>query len=116
MQTLERSWKSTKTVDGYFLISRCFWRSNATNKRSFEKSLALGLKPIVVINKIDRPEATPEKVVDQSNRTIYWIRCNRSTRLVYFDEEGPAQMLVSNIDYDDYVGRIAVGRVEKEEL
>ena len=30
------------------------------------------------------------------------------------DEEGPAQMLVSNIDYDDYVGRIAVGRVEEE--
>lgn len=29
------------------------------------------------------------------------------------DEEGPAQMLVSNIDYDDYVGRIAVGRVER---
>ena len=29
------------------------------------------------------------------------------------DEEGPAQMLVSNIDYDDYVGRIAVGRIER---
>ena len=29
------------------------------------------------------------------------------------DEEGPAQMLVSNIDYDDYVGRIAVGRLER---
>ena len=32
------------------------------------------------------------------------------------DEEGPAQMLVSNIDYDDYVGRIAVGRVERGEM
>ena len=29
------------------------------------------------------------------------------------DEEGPVQMLVSNIDYDDYVGRIAVGRLER---
>jgi len=29
------------------------------------------------------------------------------------DEDGPAQMLVSNIDYDDYVGRIAVGRIER---
>ena len=32
------------------------------------------------------------------------------------DEQGPAQMLVSNIDYDDYVGRIAVGRIERGEL
>ena len=32
------------------------------------------------------------------------------------DEEGPTQMLVSNIDYDDYVGRIAVGRIERGTL
>ena len=42
-----------------------------------KKSLALGLKPIVVINKIDRPGAQPEKSSRPSNRVIYRIKCNR---------------------------------------
>ena len=115
-----------------------------------KKSLALGLKPIVVINKIDRPGAQPEKVVDQVielfielNATdeqldfpvVYASAKNGIAKMDLSDEstdltclfetiintieppkcelEGPAQMLVSNIDYDDYVGRIAVGRVER---
>ena len=115
-----------------------------------KKSLALGLKPIVVINKIDRPGAQPEKVVDQvielfieldatdeqldfpvvyasaKNGIAKMNLADETTNLDCLfetiintiqapncDEEGPAQMLVSNIDYDDYVGRIAVGRVER---
>ena len=115
-----------------------------------KKSLALGLKPIVVINKIDRPGAQPEKVVDQvielfieldatdeqldfpvvyasaKNGIAKMDLADETTNLDCLfetiintiqapncDEEGPAQMLVSNIDYDDYVGRIAVGRVER---
>ena len=115
-----------------------------------KKSLALNLKPIVVINKIDRPGANPEKVVDQVielfielNATdeqldfpvIYASAKNGIAKMNLQDdtdnincifetiikeinppaceENGPVQMLVSNIDYDDYVGRIAVGRLER---
>lgn len=115
-----------------------------------KKSLALNLKPIVVINKIDRPGARPYKVVDEVLElfielganddqldfpVVYAsakagigkmkledettdLKCLLDTIITKIDppkcdEEGPAQMLVSNIDYDDYVGRIAIGRVER---
>lgn len=115
-----------------------------------KKSLALNLKPIVVINKIDRPGANPLKVVDQVlelfielNATdeqldfpvIYAsakngiakmslneesdnIECIFDTIIKNIDApkcdiDGTMQMLVSNIDYDEYLGRIAVGRVER---
>ena len=118
-----------------------------------KKALALDLKPIVVINKIDRPGARPEKVVDEVIElfieldatdeqldfpVVYASAKNGTSKLKMedpdsdmtplfetiintidapaCDEEGPAQMLVSNIDYDEYVGRIAVGRIERGEL
>src|SRR3989304_1273156 len=49
------------------------------------KALEKGLKTVLVINKVDRP---PTNI-----------------------EEGPFQMLVSNLDYDSHVGRIAIGRI-----
>ena len=139
-----------KTVDGVLLLVDAFEGAMPQTREVLKKSLSLGLKPIVVINKIDRPGATPEKVVDQVIELF--IELNASDEQLEFpvvyasakngiakmnldddttdlhclfetivntitppncDEEGPAQMLVSNIDYDDYVGRIAVGRVER---
>jgi len=139
-----------KTVDGVLLLVDAFEGAMPQTREVLKKSLALGLKPIVVINKIDRPGATPEKVVDQVIELF--IELNASDEQLDFpvvyasakngiakmdladetdnldclfetiintikapncDEEGPAQMLVSNIDYDDYVGRIAVGRIER---
>jgi len=139
-----------KTVDGVLLLVDAFEGAMPQTREVLKKSLALGLKPIVVINKIDRPGATPEKVVDQVIELF--IELNATDEQLDFpvvyasakngiakmnledetndlsclfetiintiqapncDEEGPAQMLVSNIDYDDYVGRIAVGRVER---
>ena len=139
-----------KTVDGVLLLVDAFEGAMPQTREVLKKSLALGLKPIVVINKIDRPGAMPEKVVDQVLELF--IELNASDEQLDFpvvyasakngiakmdmneesdnlhclfetivntieppkcDEEGPAQMLVSNIDYDDYVGRIAVGRVER---
>ena len=46
------------------------------------------------------------------------VNCIFDTIIKYIDPpkceiDGPAQMLVSNIDYDDYLGRIAVGRIER---
>ena len=115
-----------------------------------KKALALNLKPIVVINKIDRPGANPLKVVDQVMElfieldanddqldfpVVYASAKNGISKLDLSDEDsdmvplfetivntinapncdqdGFSQMLVSNIDYDDYVGRIGVGRIER---
>ena len=139
-----------KTVDGVLLLVDAFEGAMPQTREVLKKSLLLGLKPIVVINKIDRPGATPEKVVDQVIELF--IELDASDEQLEFpvvyasakngiakmnledesdnlhclfetiintidapncDEDGPAQMLVSNIDYDDYVGRIAVGRVER---
>ncbi len=139
-----------KTVDGVLLLVDAFEGAMPQTREVLKKSLALGLKPIVVINKIDRPGAEPEKVVDQVIELF--IELDASDEQLEFpvvyasakngiakmnlndesdnldclfktiidtiqapncDEDGPAQMLVSNIDYDDYVGRIAVGRVER---
>ncbi len=139
-----------KTVDGVLLLVDAFEGAMPQTREVLKKSLALGLKPIVVINKIDRPGATPEKVVDQVielfieldasdeqldfpviyasakngiakkdlNEDSKDLSCLFETIINTIqapncDEEGPAQMLVSNIDYDDYVGRIACGRVER---
>ena len=119
-------------------------------RQVLKKSLALNLKPIVVINKIDRPGANPLKVVDQVlelfielNATdeqldfpVVYASAKNGIAKMNLDEEsdnvncifetiinnieppkcdidGTMQMLVSNIDYDEYLGRIAVGRVER---
>ena len=139
-----------KTVDGVLLLVDAFEGAMPQTREVLKKSLALGLKPIVVINKIDRPGAQPEKVVDQvielfieldatdeqldfpvvyasakngiakmdladetNNLDCLFETIIETIQAPNCDEEGPAQMLVSNIDYDDYVGRIAVGRVER---
>lgn len=139
-----------KTVDGVLLLVDAFEGPMPQTREVLKKSLALNLKPIVVINKIDRPGANPLKVVDQVlelfielNATddqldfpvIYASAKNGIAKMNLEDEtdnvhcifdtiintidapncdmDGTAQMLVTNIDYDDYLGRIAVGRVER---
>ena len=139
-----------KTVDGVLLLVDAFEGAMPQTREVLKKALALNLKPIVVINKIDRPGARPDKVVDEVielfielNATdeqldfpvVYASAKNGTSKLNMADEdqdmtplfetiintiqapdcdeEGTAQMLVSNIDYDDYVGRIAVGRIER---
>ena len=139
-----------KTVDGVLLLVDAFEGAMPQTREVLKKSLALNLKPIVVINKIDRPGAEPQKVLDQVMElfieldanddqldfpVVYASAKNGTAKLELndpdgdltclfetiintikapeCDEEGPAQMLVSNIDYDDYVGRIAVGRLER---
>jgi len=142
-----------KMVDGVLLLVDAFEGTMPQTREVLKKSLALNLKPIVVINKIDRPGARPYKVVDevlelfielgandeQLNFPVVYasakdgigkmqledesnnLRCLFETIVNYIpapacDEEEAAQMLVSNIDYDDYVGRVAVGRIERGEL
>ena len=139
-----------KTVDGVLLLVDAFEGAMPQTREVLKKSLALDLKPIVVINKIDRPGADPEKVIDQvielfielnatdeqldfpvvyasaklgigkmnlneesSDLTCLFETIVNTIEPPNCDEDGTMQMLVSNIDYDDYVGRIAVGRLER---
>ena len=113
-----------------------------------KKSLDLGLKPIVVINKIDRPGARPDEVVDMVFDLFCELNANdeqldfpivyTSAKLGYAkldmssdstsleplfavvesnvhppkgDSNAPFQLLVTNIDYNDYIGRIATGKI-----
>lgn len=139
-----------KMVDSVLLLVDSFEGTMPQTRFVLRKALQLSLKPIVVINKIDRPEARPLEVLDEvlelfielgadddqldfpvvyaSSREGYAIR-NLDDKPVSleplfetiiehvpppkgsFDE--PLQFLVSSIDYDDYVGRIGVGRVER---
>ncbi len=142
-----------KTVDGVLLLVDAFEGPMPQTREVLKKSLALNLKPIVVINKIDRPGSNPLKVVDQVLELFIELDANDEQLefpVIYAsakngiakmkldepsdnincifetiineinppacDEEGPVQMLVSNIDYDDYVGRIAVGRLERGKI
>ena len=137
-------------VDGVLLLVDAFDGPMPQTREVLKKALALNLKPIVVINKIDRPGAEPLKAVDKVlelfmdlNATdeqldfpvIYASAKNGIAKMnlnddsdnvsCIFDEiikeipapqvdvNGPMQLLVSNISYDDYLGRIAVGRVER---
>ena len=139
-----------KMVDGVLLLVDAFEGPMPQKREVLKKSLALNLKPIVVINKIDRPGANPLKVVDQVlelfielNATdeqldfpVVYASAKNGIAKMNLDEEsdnvncifetiinnieppkcdidGTMQMLVSNIDYDEYLGRIAVGRVER---
>ena len=138
-----------KTVDGVLLLVDAFEGPMPQTREVLKKALALNLKPIVVINKIDRPGAEPEKALDKVIELF--IELNASDEQLDFpviyasakngiakmnlsddsdnitcifdtiidkiepptcDMDGTMQMLVSNIDYDDYLGRIAIGRIE----
>ena len=137
-------------VDGVVLLVDAFDGPMPQTREVLKKALGLDLKPIVVINKIDRPGAQPLKVVDKVlelfmdlNATeeqldfpvIYASAKNGIAKMKLDDESdniycifdtiikeipapqvdinGDMQLLVSNIGYDDYLGRLAVGRVER---
>ncbi len=139
-----------KMVDGVLLLVDAFEGAMPQTRFVLKKALQLNLKPIVVVNKIDRPEARPEEVVDEvlelfielgaddeqlefpviyaSSREGFAV-CDlggeRRDLKPLFDViidkvpppqgelSGTLQLLVSNIDYDEYVGRIAIGRIER---
>lgn len=139
-----------KMVDGVLLLVDAFEGAMPQTRFVLRKALQLNLKPIVVINKIDRPEARPEAVVDEvlelfielgandeqlefpvvytSSRDGYAIMNmneknddlkplfdiileNIPSPVGYMNK--PLQILISNIDHDEYVGRISIGRIER---
>ena len=139
-----------KMVDGVLLLVDAFEGPMPQTREVLKKSLALNLKPIVIINKIDRPGAEPLKVVDkvlelfielnandeQLDFPVIYASAKNGIAKMNLQEESDnvscifdtiinnieppkcdidetMQMLVSNIDYDDYLGRIAIGRIER---
>lgn len=137
-------------VDGVLLLVDAFEGCMPQTRFVLKKALKLGKRPIVVVNKIDRPGARSEEVIDEvldlfielgadddqiefpvvyaSGKSGYaFVDKNGSKddlRPLFEtiinevpapkgDSEGPLQLLISNIDYDDYIGRIGVGRVER---
>jgi GTP-binding protein len=137
-----------KMVDGVLLVVDAFGGPQAQTKFVLKKALENGLKPIVVINKIDRENADPHKVLDMVFELFLELGANDQQLdfpVVYasakvgfakkeIDDQSdnmeplyeaiikhiPApktsdvdyfQMLVSNLDYSDYLGRIAFGRI-----
>ena len=139
-----------KMVNGVLLLVDAFEGPMPQTKFVLRKALELKHPVIVVINKIDRPEARPHEVIDEIldlfielNATEDQLDCpfvfasaKDGTASLDADKEGkdmqplfdliqkyipapagdldgPLQMLVSTIDYNDYVGRIAIGKVER---
>ena len=139
-------------VDGVLLLVDAFEGCMPQTRFVLSKALALDLKPVIVVNKVDRPNARPYEVVDEvldlfidlgateeqlDTPVIYasgrdgWATAeynpeqpnNDLTELFELivnsipcpkcEDDAPFQMLVSNIDYDDYTGRIAVGKIER---
>jgi len=137
-----------KMVDGVLLVVDAHDGPQAQTKFVLRKALENGAKPIVVINKIDRENARPHKVLDmifdlfidldatdeqldfpviyasgKDGFAMREIHETSSDMIPLFDaiiEHIPApqpvsetyfQMLVSNLDYSDYLGRIAYGRI-----
>ena len=137
-------------VDGVLLLVDAFEGCMPQTRFVLSKALALGKKPLVVINKIDRPGARPAEVVDEvldlfielgaDDDQIEFPVVYASAREGYAsldsdvregdmqpllqaiidnidapegDPEQPLQLLFSSLDYDDYVGRIGVGKVER---
>ncbi len=140
-------------VEGVLLLVDAFEGAMPQTRFVLKKALELDLKPIVVVNKIDRPEARPLEVVDETidlfidldateeqlEFPVVYASSKEGYAMLEIDDtaenleklfktiisEVPApegdpedglQMLISNIDYDEYVGRIAVGKINRGTL
>ena len=135
-------------VDGVLLLVDAYEGPMPQTKYVLRKALEAHLKPIVVINKIDRPDQRVEEVVDEvldlfielnadedqlEFPVVYASARNGIAKLSMEDDnnnleplfkvilenipapdvdtEAPLQMLVNTLDYDNFIGRIVVGRV-----
>lgn len=139
-----------KMVSGVVLVVDAFEGPMPQTKFVLKKALELSLPVIVCINKIDRPEARPNEVIDEVLELFIELGANDDqldcpfvyasakngtaslspdkqdenmealfeTVLEFIpapqgDENDPLQVLISTIDYNEYVGRIGVGKIER---
>ncbi len=142
-----------KMVNGVLLLVDAAEGPMPQTRFVLQRALELNHKVIVVVNKVDRPDARIHEVIDEVLELLIDLdatdeqldspmifacgrdgtaslspeergtdlKCLFDTILEYIpapegDVEGPLQMLVSSIDYNDYVGRIGIGRIERGEI
>ena len=142
-----------KMVDGVLLLVDSFEGPMPQTRFVLQKALSLQLPVLIVINKVDRPDARCDEVLDEImdllieldadpdtlDRPIVYASARKGTAtlalsvpgenmtplfdtiLKYIpapegDMEGPAQVLISTIDYSEYVGRIGIGRITRGTL
>ena len=140
--------RTLKMVDGVLLLVDSSEGPLPQTRYVLRKALESSLAPIVVINKIDRPDARAAEVLDeiydlfidldateeQLEFPVLYTNARKGlcrktfdgtddTLVPLFEEilatvpapthdpEGPLQVLVTNLDYDDYLGRMAIGRI-----
>ncbi|MEO1626262.1 MAG: translational GTPase TypA [Bacteroidota bacterium] len=139
-------------ADGVLLLVDAFEGPMPQTRFVLQKALELGLKPIVVVNKVDKENCTPDEVqeavfdlmfnLDATEEqldfpTIFgsakngWMGTEWQTPgeditplleaiLEHIPppkvEEGTLQMLVTSLDYSSYIGRIAIGRLQRGEI
>ena len=141
-----------KMADGVLLLVDAFEGPMPQTRFVLHKALELGLRPVVVLNKLDRPGARPHAVHD----AVFDLFCELHANDVQLDfptvycagregwaitdfdapredlaplldailthipaplrREGPLQLLVAAMDHSDFVGRIAIGRIERGEI
>jgi GTP-binding protein len=137
-----------KMTDGVLLVVDAFDGPMPQTRFVLSKALAHKLKPILVVNKVDRPDCRPNDVVNEvfdlfveleasddaldfpvifasakeGWATMDLSRPNSNLKPVYdaiihsipapkVDPDKPLQMLVTSLEYSDYVGRVAIGKV-----
>ncbi|NIP60430.1 MAG: GTP-binding protein, partial [Gammaproteobacteria bacterium] len=142
-----------RMVDGVLLLVDAFEGPMPQTRFVTRKALALGLRPVVVINKVDRSDADPLRVHDEVLELFMELEASDEqldAPFVYAsardgwavheldderenlhplldtildavpappsDEDGPFQLLVSTIDHSPYLGRLAIGRIERGEV
>ncbi len=142
-----------KMVDGVILVVDAYEGTMPQTRFVLKKALEQKLKPMVVLNKIDRPNARPEEVVDEvldlfidlgadddqlEFPVLYGSALNGTSGKTPEDQqetmdpifesilshipapedltEAPLQFQVTLLDYNDYVGRIGVGRITRGEI
>ena len=142
-----------KMVNGVVLVVDVFEGAMPQTRFVLKKALELNLPVIVCINKIDRPEARPEEVIDEVLELFIELDANEEqldcpfvfasakqgfaklnmddesdsmqplfeTIIDYIpategDENADTQVLISTIDYNEYVGRIGVGKIDNGKL
>ncbi len=136
-----------RMADGALILVDAFEGPRPQTRFVMTKALEMGLKPLIVVNKIDRPECRPEDVLLETVHLIDELGGENALEIPYIyasgrdgyathdpavrgtsikplldlvvehipgpdvDPDGPLQMMVTNLVWSEYVGRIAVGRI-----
>ena len=143
-----RSKRVLKMADGVLLLVDAFDGPMPQTRFVLSKAIENGLSPILVVNKVDRPDSRPDEVVNEVFDLLLQLNANdkaldfpilyasskegwattdlsipsKNMRPVFEaivnqvpapnnNKNAPLQMLVNTLDYSDYLGRIAIGRV-----